>query len=109
MKLQVLALVLISACSSLTIKDFTFCTIAPDEQGSVCDGFLTNHQTSLTENEWIALSNTGWFAVSADDYAQIKTEIEQACTLVKCSYETTQAATAFFQKVQNAQKKAKTK
>lgn len=104
-----LLLIFLGCANTLTVKDFTFCAIAPSEQGAECDGFLTNHATSLDESEWIALSNTGWIALSPDDYSNLKTEITQACTELKCTYEQTSAINNLFQKVKAAELKAKSK
>lgn len=97
--MKYLIALLLSGCAQLTIKDFTACSDG-GASGAVCDNYLTNHQVILDKTEWAAL-RFGWLCVSPGDYGNIKTELEQACSIAKCSYEQQESMEAFFLKVNN--------
>lgn len=92
-------LLYVTSCSQLTIHDMVVCAIVPGQSGAVCDGYLTNHQTILTQGEWMALSE-GWLAISPDDWSNLKVELSDACEKLKCNYETQQAMAAAFVKME---------
>lgn len=63
---------------------------------AVCDNFLTDNQQILTEAQWLTLQ-AQWGVVecvSANDLANVKIELEQLCSVAKCSYPTQQAIKA---------------
>lgn len=87
-----MAVPLLNSCS-IQIHDFTACALAPGNNGAVCDDFLSSDQHTLTETQWQALQST-WnsqgqavVCVQSQTIAQIKAEIEKACSSVNCSYQ----------------------
>ena len=91
----------ITGCANLTIKDMSVCADA-GVSGAACDHYLINKQTLLDKQEWDAL-RFGWLCVSPTDYGNIKVELEQACSLINCTYEQTLALTTFLKKIDATQ------
>lgn len=103
--LMMMGLALFSNACAVKIYDFTACGLIPGNQGAECDGFLTSNPQSLTEDQWVALQSQ-WNAagsavecVQSASLAQLKGELEKACSAGRCTYETAQAIQSFFLKV----------
>lgn len=83
---------LLDACA-VHIQDETFCALVPGDYGAVCDNFLTTKPQTLTKAQWDAMQNS-WNAqgyavecTTSKAIGDIKTEIEQLCSVTRCDYE----------------------
>lgn len=85
----------------MTVHDFQACADGGDS-GGFCDNYLTDAQVHYAKPDWDKL-RFGWLCVNSTDYGNIKTELEEACSLLKCSYEQTKTMNSFFQKVDSLQ------
>lgn len=96
--MKYLALLILCSCAQLTVHDFTACADkGPD--GAHCDNYLADVPVNLDKPEWDALRGTGWLCVSPDDYGEIKIELEQACSVIKCTYQQKAQLQKFFSKM----------
>lgn len=91
--LTMTAALLLNSCA-IKINDSQWCSPIPQDQGAVCDNFLTSNQLILDETQWQALQTT-WISqgkavecTNSDTLGDIKTEIEQLCSVTSCDYET---------------------
>ena len=91
--LTLMAVPLLNSSCSIQIHDFTACALVPGNNGASCDDFLSSNQQILTESQWEAMEAT-WnsqgqavVCVQSQTIAQIKAEIEKACSEVSCNYQ----------------------
>lgn len=94
----VFTLFLFAGCGSITIQDREVCADlgAVIYQGTVigaqCAHTLTSANRTVTKTQW-DIERIGWMCMNSKDYTSIETEIEQACQLMKCDYQTATALT----------------
>lgn len=94
---------LLGGCASLLIHDKRICAIGPgndENAGAACDNVYSSNPQILTEAQWAALS-PGWYCMSPGDESFAKQEIEEACSIAKCSYAQLQAMKSAFDKIEN--------
>lgn len=90
---MIMALPLLSSCA-VPIHDETFCALVPENEGAVCDNFLTSNRQVLTEAEWLSLQAT-WNGqgsavecTTSQALGNLKEEVEKLCSEYPCDSET---------------------
>jgi hypothetical protein len=88
------ALLGLSGCGSVEIRDFEAC--ADFGEDAHCARFLDDETRDISPEEWQEM-RVGRVSISAEDFAEIKAEIEQLCSAHKCKYE--DSARGFFRRM----------
>ncbi len=107
-----MVLLVLSACAQVEIKNLEVCVdLAPT--GASCADTLTMNTREIPEALWNArpvppvpgqpvkrpTSRIGRFSLSADDWAKVKTMIEQLCSATKCTDEQQKLIKGFFSRL----------
>jgi hypothetical protein len=94
------AMLTLSACSQVKIKDFQVCGDI-GTQGATCDNFLTEHPVDIRQPEWDDY-RFGMLCISSDSFGELKREIEQLCSAHanQCDYETQKQMKSFFKRME---------
>lgn len=102
--LTIVVALLLNSCA-VKIYDFKSCGLIPGNLGAECDNFLTSDPQSLNQDQWAALQ-ASWNAagsavecVESASLAQLKGEIEKACSVGRCTYAESSAIQNFFLKI----------
>lgn len=95
-----MALLLLSACGHVTIKNQEWCGVYPDSSGADCFDTLDAASRELSASgleAYFAEPKDAKVCGSAASFADNKANIEKLCSETgKCDYETQQAISRFF-------------
>ena len=97
-----MALLSLSACATVELKDFEACGDKVD-LGATCFHSLTPETRKLTKEEWDKI-RFGRISLHIDAFLYMKSAIEKLCSVSdRCTYEEKEQLSDFFSRVESFQ------